>query len=136
MLRAKCFSSTEIQCRKILNYYRRILTDLHSLHLTVITGKFSMNCKLPVFSLRPFTSLLQNYYGIWTKFIIETEVRLANRPAKMKRGPITSHGSALVERNCSSYSFLPSAVGEGEWSASHPSHALPQKKETPTVPIL
>jgi hypothetical protein len=42
-----------------------------------------------------------------------------------------AHGG---ERRYSSYSNLTSALDGGEWSASHPGHALPPGKEPP-VPI-
>jgi hypothetical protein len=47
---------------------------------------------------------------------------------KTKIDPATRHGGAWGERRCSSYSFLTSALDEGEWSASRPCRALPPGK--------
>jgi hypothetical protein len=37
----------------------------------------------------------------------------------------------MGERRYSPYSYLTSALGGGEWSASHPGHALPPRERTP-----
>jgi hypothetical protein len=47
--------------------------------------------------------------------------------------PATLHGGAWKEKTYSSYSFLTSALDEGEWSESRPGRALPPKKG-PLVP--
>jgi hypothetical protein len=54
---------------------------------------------------------------------------------KMQSSPATRHGGAWGERRYSSCSFLTSALGGGEWSASRPGRALPPGKEPP-VPIV
>jgi hypothetical protein len=46
-----------------------------------------------------------------------------------------TYGGTSRERMYSSYSFTTSALDEGEWSASHPSCALPLAKGPP-VPIV
>jgi hypothetical protein len=53
----------------------------------------------------------------------------------VKSDPATRHGGAWSERRYSSYSFLTSALDEGEWSASRPGRALPPGKGLP-VPIV
>jgi hypothetical protein len=45
--------------------------------------------------------------------------------------PTTSHQGAWGERRYSSYSFTTSALDDGEWSASRPGRALPQRKDPP-----
>jgi hypothetical protein len=46
----------------------------------------------------------------------------------------THREGAWGERRYNSYSFITSAQKRGEWSASHPGHALPSGKGPP-VPI-
>jgi hypothetical protein len=52
-----------------------------------------------------------------------------------KSGPCTCHRGAKGERRYSSYSFLTSALDEGEWSASRPGRALPPGKGLP-LPVV
>jgi hypothetical protein len=52
-----------------------------------------------------------------------------------KSGPATCYGGSLDDGRYSSYSFLTLALEGGEWSPSHPGHALPLGKE-PLVPIV
>jgi hypothetical protein len=49
--------------------------------------------------------------------------------------PLRSIEARLGDRRYSSYSFLTSALGGGEWSASRPGRALPPGKEPP-VPTV
>jgi hypothetical protein len=48
--------------------------------------------------------------------------------------PLHAMAAQGGERRYSSYSYLTSALDEGEWPASRPSHALPPGKEPP-IPI-
>jgi hypothetical protein len=48
--------------------------------------------------------------------------------------PATHYGGACGERRYSSYSFMTSALDEGEWSASRPGRALAQGKD-PRYPL-
>jgi hypothetical protein len=54
---------------------------------------------------------------------------------KKEAVPLRSIEAHLGERRYSSYSFLTSALGGGEWSASRPGRPLPPDKEPP-VPIV
>jgi hypothetical protein len=49
--------------------------------------------------------------------------------SKSKAVPLR-HAGAKGERTYSSYSFLTSALGGGEWSASRPGRALPLGKDS------
>jgi hypothetical protein len=59
----------------------------------------------------------------------------ASAKGKDKMVPLRSIEAHLYERRYSSYSFLTSALEEGEWSVSRPGRALPTGKEPP-VPIV
>jgi hypothetical protein len=50
--------------------------------------------------------------------------------------PLRSIEAHLGDRRYSSYSFLTSAVGGGELSASRPGRALPPDKEPPVPTVL
>jgi hypothetical protein len=62
--------------------------------------------------------------GAWTE-----------RVKKGKVVPLRSIEAHLGDRRYISYSFLPSTLEAGEWSASRPGRALPPGKEPP-VPTV